>query len=39
MITDRRKEARAAGDWLRDTPPAAVVGHSLYVYDRRIGSE
>jgi hypothetical protein len=24
----------AAGDWLRGTPPVALIGHSLYVYDR-----
>ena len=24
----------AAGDWLRDTPPVALIGHSFYVYDR-----
>lgn len=23
-----------AGDWLRDTPPVAIIGHSFYVYDR-----
>jgi hypothetical protein len=23
-----------AADWLRDTPPVAVIGHSFYVYDR-----
>ena len=22
-----------AGQWLRRTPPSAIVGHSLYVYD------
>jgi hypothetical protein len=22
-----------AGQWLRRTPPTAIVGHSLYVYD------
>jgi hypothetical protein len=22
-----------AGEWLRSTPPVAIVGHSLYVYD------
>jgi hypothetical protein len=22
-----------AGEWLRRTPPVAIVGHSLYVYD------
>ncbi|MGA2326463.1 MAG: glycosyltransferase family 39 protein [Bryobacteraceae bacterium] len=27
-------EHSAAGDWLRDTPPVAVIGHSFYVYDR-----
>ena len=24
-----------AGEWLRRTPPVAIVGHSLYVYDIR----
>jgi hypothetical protein len=24
-----------AGQWLRRTPPVAIVGHSLYVYDIR----
>jgi hypothetical protein len=27
-----------AGQWLRRTPPAAIVGHSLYVYDIPQGS-
>jgi len=22
-----------AGEWLRRTPPVAIVGHSLYVYE------
>jgi hypothetical protein len=27
------KFGRGVGDWLRRTPPTAIVGHSLYVYD------
>jgi hypothetical protein len=27
------KYGTGAGQWLRRTPPAAIVGHSLYVYD------